>query len=330
MRPCPSESASRIIFELLYSRPNGPMAVTWVTYSPDFAQWKCQVSPGRTTTLPGGYASDPAAIEPFAEPDVEHAGHHACRCGPPGACEASARRRRHLDPDHMDQARQVDRRPRRDEPKAERPGTASSRCLPGRIRDAWNNGLGLEAWSSAESVCGHAPLAGSVCEAVPQISLASNVIAALSTFETGQFFSASLAISTNLVSSRFGTFARRVRADWLMRNPWPSGSMRDCGLGGELSRGIAAGLQPERERHGEATGVRRGDELFGVGTLLVLEACLEGIRRLCEHTGIGGKIAAAGATGPAPNRFRLADHVSLSRLAPRRALFVGPAISSVV
>ena len=37
-----------------YSRPNGPTAVTCVTYSPDFAQWKWNVSPGRTTTEPGG------------------------------------------------------------------------------------------------------------------------------------------------------------------------------------------------------------------------------------------------------------------------------------
>src|SRR5580700_6979376 len=47
----------------------------------------------------------------------------------------------------------------------------------------------------------------------PQINLASNVIAALSTFETGQFFSASLAIRANAAWSRFGTWARRVRAD---------------------------------------------------------------------------------------------------------------------
>jgi hypothetical protein len=46
---------------------------------------------------------------------------------------------------------------------------------------------------------------------MPQINLASNVIAALRTFETGQVSSASFANSTNLVSSRFGTFARRVR-----------------------------------------------------------------------------------------------------------------------
>src|SRR6476646_4366240 len=40
-----------------YSRPSGPMAVTWVTYSPDFAQWKWDGLPGRTMTLPGGYGS---------------------------------------------------------------------------------------------------------------------------------------------------------------------------------------------------------------------------------------------------------------------------------
>src|SRR5580700_9959412 len=88
------------------------------------------------------------------------------------------------------------------------------------------------------------------------------------------------------------------------------GFERDRGLGGELSRGIAAGLQAKRERHGEAPGMRRGDELFGVGALLIFEPGLERIRRLCEHAGIGGKIAAAGATRAAPDRLRLADHVT--------------------
>ena len=58
----------------------------------------------------------------------------------------------------------------------------------------------------------------------PQINLASNVFAALSTFETGQFFSASPAIRAKLASSRLGTCARNVRAERLMRKPWPSGS----------------------------------------------------------------------------------------------------------
>src|SRR4029077_13784128 len=56
------------------------------------------------------------------------------------------------------------------------------------------------------------------------MSLASSSISALRTLETGQFFSASLAKSANLVSSRLGTLARSVRAERLMRNPWPSGS----------------------------------------------------------------------------------------------------------
>src|SRR6202035_5580735 len=85
---------------------------------------------------------------------------------------------------------------------------------------------------------------------------------------------------------------------------------RDRGLGGELGGGIAARLQPERHRHGEATGMGCGDELFGIGTLLIFEPCLERIRRLREHAGIGGKIAAAGATGAVPNRLRFADHVT--------------------
>ena len=55
-------------------------------------------------------------------------------------------------------------------------------------------------------------------------SLASNVIVVLSTLDTGQFFSASPAIRAKAASSRFGTFARRVSAERLMRKPWPSGS----------------------------------------------------------------------------------------------------------
>src|SRR5437899_1391206 len=45
-------------FGLTYSRPRGPIAVTCATYSPDLAQWKWDVSPGRTITVPGAYASN--------------------------------------------------------------------------------------------------------------------------------------------------------------------------------------------------------------------------------------------------------------------------------
>ena len=55
--------------------PSGPMAVTWVMYSPDFAQWKWAVLPGRTMTLPGGYARHFIAVELVAPADIENAGH---------------------------------------------------------------------------------------------------------------------------------------------------------------------------------------------------------------------------------------------------------------
>src|SRR5205807_10229799 len=52
-----------------------------------------------------------------------------------------------------------------------------------------------------------------------QISFASNVISALRTLETGQFFSASLARRVKVASSMSGTLARNDRAEWLMRKP---------------------------------------------------------------------------------------------------------------
>src|SRR6516162_1006453 len=41
-------------FGSTYSSPRGPIALTCVRYSPDLAQWKWDVSPGRTSTAPGG------------------------------------------------------------------------------------------------------------------------------------------------------------------------------------------------------------------------------------------------------------------------------------
>jgi hypothetical protein len=92
-----------------------------------------------------------------------------------------------------------------------------------------------------------------------------------------------------------------------MRKPlWVKSDRR---LGTELAGGVAGALQAKGEGHGEASSMGGSDQLFGVGTLLVLEAGLEGIRGFGEHAGIGGKIAAAGAAGAAPNRLCLADHV---------------------
>ena len=53
---------------LRYSRPSGPIAVTCVMYSLDFAQRKWKVSPGRTTTLPGGYDSSLSWSNRFLRP----------------------------------------------------------------------------------------------------------------------------------------------------------------------------------------------------------------------------------------------------------------------
>src|SRR5262249_53976358 len=85
----------------------------------------------------------------------------------------------------------------------------------------------------------------------------------------------------------------------------------DGGFGCKLGRREARGLQLERQRHGEATGMSGGDQFFGIGTLFVFEAGLERVGRLLEYAGIGGEVAIAGASRAAPNRFCLADHWSL-------------------
>src|SRR6476469_3793380 len=56
--------------------------------------------------------------------------------------------------------------------------------------------------------------------------------------------------------------------------------------------------------------MRGGDQRFGGGTLLVFEPGSKGIRGFGEHAGVSGKISVAGAAGPAPHRFRFADHVT--------------------
>jgi hypothetical protein len=53
-------------------------------------------------------------------------------------------------------------------------------------------------------------------------------------------------------------------------------------LGGEL--GLA---ENERERHGEASGVRCADQLFGTGAGLALEAAAEAVRIILERAALG-------------------------------------------
>src|SRR6266851_1701259 len=64
-----------------YSRPNGPMAVTWVTYSPDFAQWKWDETPRRAPETWGtfGGTAVSAAVRAVDQPPC------TARCAPSGA-----------------------------------------------------------------------------------------------------------------------------------------------------------------------------------------------------------------------------------------------------
>src|SRR4029077_3665409 len=87
---------------------------------------------------------------------------------------------------------------------------------------------------------------------------------------------------------------------------------RDGGLGAEVGGSEAAALQLERQRHGETAGMRGGDELLGIGALLVLEARFERVGGLVENAGVGRELAVSGAAGAAPNCFRLADHGDVS------------------
>ena len=97
------------------------------------------------------------------------------------------------------------------------------------------------------------------------INLASSVIVALSTLDTGQFFSASPARRANAASSRFGTLPRKVSAELTDAKALAFRVQRDRGLGGELRRRKAGALQPECQRHREAAGMGGGDQFFGIG-----------------------------------------------------------------
>ena len=79
----------------------------------------------------------------------------------------------------------------------------------------------------------------------------------------------------------------------------------------ESSVGVKpARLKAEGQRHREAAGMGRRDQLLGIGALLVLEAGLERIGRLGEHAGFAGEMAGAVAAGALPDCFCLADHLN--------------------
>src|SRR6266853_1195310 len=86
----------------------------------------------------------------------------------------------------------------------------------------------------------------------------------------------------------------------------------DGGLGIELRRRVPRALQSKGQRHREAPCVRRGDQLFGVGSLLVLESGPERVRRVCKHARVGRKVAVSGTTAAAPDSPCFANHGKLS------------------
>jgi hypothetical protein len=52
------EAAGASLPKSAWCSPSGSIGVTCLLYSPDFAQWKWEVLPGKMTTAPDGYAFD--------------------------------------------------------------------------------------------------------------------------------------------------------------------------------------------------------------------------------------------------------------------------------
>src|SRR5690606_8042832 len=88
---------------------------------------------------------------------------------------------------------------------------------------------------------------------------------------------------------------------------------RHDGAGLEALRGDPGLLQLEGERHGEAAGMRGGDQLLGIGALLALEALAERDGRRIEDATRRGEAALAllGSAFPNGGRPVAGLHVAL-------------------
>src|SRR4029079_2043736 len=86
---------------------------------------------------------------------------------------------------------------------------------------------------------------------------------------------------------------------------------RDRSFGIEFGRRKAGSLQLKGQRHRETSGVGRSNQLFRIGTLLILEAGFERVRSAGQNPGVGRKIDIPGPTRAAPNLFCFAYHVRL-------------------
>src|SRR5262249_10512197 len=89
---------------------------------------------------------------------------------------------------------------------------------------------------------------------------------------------------------------------------------REIGLGLEPLRRLAGAAELKRQRHGEAAGMRRGDQFLRVGALAVAEERGERIRRLAQRAALRGQAATAVLARAVPDRGRIPNdrrHVSL-------------------
>src|SRR5262249_3904785 len=74
----------------------------------------------------------------------------------------------------------------------------------------------------------------------------------------------------------------------------------EVGFGLELLRRMPGAAEAKGQRHGEAAGMRRRDQLFRIGALAVAEPGGEGVRRIGERTALGGERTAPVLAGAAP------------------------------
>jgi len=58
---------------------------------------------------------------------------------------------------------------------------------------------------------------------------------------------------------------------------------RDGRFRTELGRREPGGLKLKRQRHCEASSMGGRNQLFGIGTVLVLESSFERVRRICKY-----------------------------------------------
>src|SRR5262249_46508791 len=118
-------------------------------------------------------------------------------------------------------------------------------------------------------------------------SVASRVILALSSLETGQPALALAASSSNLVWFAPGHLGFQGQTDGGDGVAVGHLIERDFGRGRHVLGGELGLAENERQRHGEASGVCRPDEFLGIGAGFALEAAAETIGIVLERAALG-------------------------------------------